>query len=120
MKESPGWLRRDVMVSVTATSRCVPDATVSVAGGAGLVGGFAGGRVAGALDGTGMSLIAPEESLGASVRLRAVESAGWLLARSLLAQAPNTTAQVTAAVSGWNGRRIIGSLPKEDRVCFKR
>ena len=102
MNASPGWFLREVIVSVTAMSSAVPDATVTVAGGGGLFGGLAGGRVAGALVGAGTSFIVAEVSLGANVRLRAVESAGWLLARSPLAQAPSSAAQIRAAVSGWS------------------
>jgi hypothetical protein len=98
------------MVSLMATSTNVPAAAVRVAGAGGVVCvgvvGFAAGGcdLGGAaevdvLDGGGLagtSCITPDDSVGAMVRLRAVESAGCCALLSPLAQA--ATASVATAV----------------------
>src|SRR5947208_15063842 len=76
VRASPAWLVREVIVSLTAMSRCVPAGAVYVVGAGGVtgLGRATGGRTAGVGCGTGASCRAALVSLGASVRLRAVES----------------------------------------------
>ena len=81
---SPTFAEREEIVSTAAMSMVVPAPTCSIAGAVGLR--CAGGRVAGGGVGfvtaaggfAGTSRIAAVDSVGASVRLRAVESLAWL------------------------------------------
>jgi len=89
---SPGLALRDEIVSVAAMSTLVPAASRAIGGRAGGVGRrVTGGRVAGggaagcgcgAGGFAGTSCICAVDSVGASVKLRAVESAVWLWSRA--------------------------------------
>src|SRR5882762_540779 len=87
LNASPVLAVRDEIVSAAAMSILVPEASRDIGGGAGGVGRVTGGRVAGggaagcgaATGGLGAtSCIWAVDSEGASVKLRAVESAAWL------------------------------------------
>src|SRR5882672_10589820 len=106
---SPALAVRDVIVSVAAMSKCEPAASVNVAGAAGGLGRWTAGRdggvvvwvaAAGGVAGgvAGASRIAADESAGARVRLRAVESADAVFAFSPLAQAPRRATLSSSAV----------------------
>src|SRR5215510_959678 len=108
VNSAPARVERVDRVSLIATSTNVPAAAVRVAGAGGVVdvdGFFAGGCDLGGaaevdgVDGGGLagtSRIAPDDSVGARVRLRAVESAGCCAVLSPFAQA--ATASVATAV----------------------
>jgi hypothetical protein len=111
VKGAPALVLRVEIVSSTETSTNVPVAAVCVTGaggcagaGVGCVGFVAGGRdfggaaeVAGVAGGfAGTSCSADDESVGASVRSRAVESAGCCALLSPFAQA--ATASIATAV----------------------
>src|SRR5438876_5142653 len=83
------------MVSFAVSGTRVPAESISGAGAAGLAGAglgrgafFSGAAFAGWLAGAGTSFMAAVDSVGASVRLRAVESEDWLVC-SPFAQARN-------------------------------
>src|SRR5439155_515978 len=84
VKASPALACRVLIDSLAASGTRVPAAAVSVVGAAGLGAGglgagvfFSGATLAGWVAGAGTSFIAAVDSVGASVRLRAVESAVW-------------------------------------------
>jgi len=90
--------------SLAASDIRVPAAAVSVVGAAGLGAGglaagwdvfFSGAGLAASVGGGGTSFIAAVDSVGASVRLRAVESADWF-AWSLLTHPAKATAVSSA------------------------
>src|SRR5258706_6320692 len=86
---SPGLALRDEIVSVAAMSIVVPAASRALGGGAGgvgrrvtggrVTGGGAAGCGAGAGGFAGTACILAVDSVGASVKMRAVVSAVWLL-----------------------------------------
>src|SRR5207253_213148 len=104
------------MVSFAVSGTRVPAESISGAGAAGLAGAGLGGRAffsgaafAGWLAGAGTSFMAAVDSVGASVRLRAVESADRLVC-SPLTQARNATPASAAKSDPWFGSLIISSL----------
>ena len=113
VKGSPGLAVREVMVSVAAMSACVPAGSTSAAGAAGfgVAGrGVGGGGVrsvtCGVAGGTGTSRNAADDSAGASVKLRALESAAWPACCSW-AHAPSTASPTSAATQ--RAARVMGS-----------
>src|SRR3989442_14564197 len=89
------------MDSLAASGTLVPAASVSVVGAAGLGGGgFTTAFLAGCTAGAGTSFIAAVDSAGASGRVRAGGSAGWLRRLPLCARAE------AAARQGAGGRRV--------------
>src|SRR2546430_4984357 len=85
LNASPALAVRVVIVSLTASGTWVPAASISGAGAAGLGGvgfltgvAFSGAAFAGSVAAAGTSFIAAVDSVGARVRMRAVESADRL------------------------------------------
>src|SRR5256885_6732367 len=104
------------MVSLAASGTRVPAASISGAGAAGLGGvgfltgmAFSGAALAGSVAAAGTSFMAAVDSVGARVRLRAVESADRLVC-SPLTQARNATPASAATSDPWFGSLIISSL----------
>src|SRR5881227_554060 len=111
LKASPALAVRVVIVSLAASGTRAPAARVSGAGAAGFGGaGFLTGvAFSGSVAAAGTSFMAAVDSVGASVRLRAVESADRLVC-SPLTQARNATPASAAKSDPWFGSLIIASL----------
>src|SRR5213078_2099621 len=111
LKASPALAVRVVIVSLAASGTRVPVVRVSGAGGAGFLTGaaFSGAALAGSVAAAGTSFMAAVDSVGASVRLRAVESADRLVC-SPLTQARNATPASAATSDPCLGSLIISSL----------
>src|SRR5438874_8496276 len=116
LKASPALAVRVVIVSLAASGTRAPAARVSGAGAAGFGGAgfltgvaFSGAAFAGSVAAAGTSFMAAVDSVGASVRLRAVESADRLVC-SPLTQARNATPASAAKSDPWFGSLIISSL----------
>src|SRR5207249_1849538 len=97
LNESPAFAVRVLIVSTAVAGTRVPAASDSGAGAAGFGGTgfftgvfFSGAGFAASVAGAGTSFRAAVDSVGARVRLRAVESADWLV-WSGFAQARNAT-----------------------------
>ncbi len=113
VKASPAFAVRVLIVSLAVAGTRVPAANISGAGAAGFGATgfftgvfFSGAGFAASVDGAGTSFKAAVDSVGASVRLRAVESADWLVS-SGFAQARNAIAASVAARRNPGFRSVI-------------
>src|SRR5436190_3832866 len=116
LNASPALAVRVVIVSLAASGTWVPAASISGTGAAGLGGvgfltgvAFSGAALAGSVAGAGTSFMAAVDSVGARVRLRAVESADRLVC-SPLTQASNAIPASVATSSPCFWSLIISSL----------
>src|SRR5205823_9195488 len=113
LNASPALAERVVIESLAVSATRVPAARLNGAGAAGFGGtgfltgvAFSGAALAGSVAAAGTSFMAAVDSVGASVRLRAVESADRLVC-SPLTQARNATPASAAITDPCFGSLII-------------